>query len=127
MSRNMFCRRRLPMSSARAGYTLFMPQLSCPTEYWQAEYMISGVRDHALMLACIRHGLPADHGRGIDKLPIGVIAPFEGAFVQHLEVQELLRAFRVAMEGFLTEIRRADTGLAGRLQEPLARLSEATG
>jgi hypothetical protein len=31
---------------------------------WQAEYMISGVRDHALTLACIRHGLPAVHGRG---------------------------------------------------------------
>src|SRR6185369_3361715 len=27
---------------------------------WQAEYMISGVRDHALALACIRRGLPAD-------------------------------------------------------------------
>src|SRR4051812_15449287 len=36
---------------------------------WQAEYMISGVRDHALTLACIRHGLPAVHGRGLDQLP----------------------------------------------------------
>ncbi len=36
---------------------------------WQAEYMISGVRDHALELACIRHGLPAAHGRGMDRLP----------------------------------------------------------
>jgi hypothetical protein len=33
---------------------------------WQAEYMISGIRDHTLALAFIRHGLPAAHGRGID-------------------------------------------------------------
>ena len=38
---------------------------------WQAEYMISGVRDHALALACVRHGLPAVHGRGMDLLPQG--------------------------------------------------------
>jgi hypothetical protein len=30
----------------------------------QAEYMISGVRDHVLALACLRHGLPAVQGRG---------------------------------------------------------------
>src|SRR5258708_11693140 len=32
---------------------------------WQAEYMISGMRDNALALACIRHGLPVVHGRGV--------------------------------------------------------------
>src|ERR1700689_3830268 len=48
---------------------------------WQAEYMISGIRDNALALACIRHGLPAVHGRGIDLLPTEVAAQFEGALV----------------------------------------------
>src|ERR1700676_5187663 len=41
---------------------------------WQAEYMISGIRDNALALACIRHGLPAVHGRGVDLLPKEVAA-----------------------------------------------------
>jgi hypothetical protein len=36
---------------------------------WQAEYWVSGVRDHALSLACRRRGLPAYHGRGFDLLP----------------------------------------------------------
>ena len=36
---------------------------------WQAEYMISGVRDHVLALACLRHGVPAVQGRGMDRLP----------------------------------------------------------
>jgi hypothetical protein len=33
---------------------------------WQAEYMISGVRDNALALACIRHGLKRKAERGFE-------------------------------------------------------------
>lgn len=33
---------------------------------WQAEYMVSGIRDHVLALACLCQGLPASHGRGMD-------------------------------------------------------------
>jgi hypothetical protein len=91
---------------------------------WQAEYMISGIRDSALALACVRHGLPAVHGRGIDRLPVGVTAPFEGSLVGNLDAAELSRAFRVAVDGLLTEIRSTDKELAGRLQETLTSLSE---
>src|SRR5580704_3493681 len=62
---------------------------------WQAEYMISGIRDNALALACIRHGLPAVHGRGMGLLPNGVAAQFEGSLVRQLDIDELSRAFRV--------------------------------
>ena len=89
---------------------------------WQAEYMISGVRDSALALACIRHGLPAVHGRGLDQLPKEVTAPFEGALVRQLGAADLLRCFRVAMDGLLREIRCADETLAGRLQAALVLL-----
>jgi len=89
---------------------------------WQAEYMISGIRDNALALACIRHGVPAVHGRGLDLLPKEITAPFEGALVRELETAELSRCFRVAMEGLLSEIRYADQALAGRLQEALTLL-----
>jgi hypothetical protein len=90
-----------------------------------AEYMIGGIRDHALALACIRHGLPAAHGRGIDRLPSGVTAPFESSLVRQLDTVELLRAFRVATDGLLSEIRSADSELAGRLQETLTHLTES--
>lgn len=86
---------------------------------WQAEYMISGVRDNALTLACIRHGLPAAQGRGLDQLPKVVAATFEGALVRQLDAAELSRCFRVAMDGLLREIRYADEALAGRLQAAL--------
>jgi hypothetical protein len=93
---------------------------------WQAEYMISGVRDHALGLACIRHGLPSVHGRGMDLLPEEVAAQFEGALVRQLDIAELSRAFRVAVHGLLSEIRCVDEELAGRLQEALTLLTETS-
>ena len=86
--------------------------------------MISGIRDHTLALACIRHGLPATHGRGIDQLPAGVAARFEGSLVRQLDAAELSRAFRVAISGLLSEIQDVDEELAGRLEETLRLLSD---
>jgi hypothetical protein len=91
---------------------------------WQAEYMISGIRDHALALACIRHGLPAAHGRGMDQLPSRVTAQFEASLVRQLDTAELSRAFRVVVSGLLDEIRSADEELGGRLDQTLRSLTE---
>jgi len=91
---------------------------------WQAEYMISGIRDNALALSSIRHGLPAAHGRGMDLLPRGVTAQFEGSLVRQLDTGELLRAFRVVIHGLLMEIRSIDEELAERLKGALTRLIE---
>jgi hypothetical protein len=86
---------------------------------WQAEYMISGIRDHALALACVRHGFPAIHGRGFDLLPAAVTARFAGALVQQLDRAELARAFGVAIEGLVDEICTADPHLGRRLEGAL--------
>jgi hypothetical protein len=91
---------------------------------WQAEYMISGIRDNALALACIRHDLPAIHGRGLALLPRAVATQFEGSLVRQLDTTELSRAFRVVVHGLLSEIRCVDEELAGRLQGTLTRLIE---
>ena len=90
---------------------------------WQAEYMISVMRDHALMLACLRHGFPTAHGRGMDQLPNEVIEPFESSLVRQLDTAELSRAFRVVMDGLLSEIQSVDQELAERLREILISLS----
>ena len=92
---------------------------------WQAEYMISGVRDHALALGSLRHGLPAVYGRGMDQLPPDVTSPFEGALVRSLDTDELRRAFAVAIDGLRSEIRHADPVLAARLDGPLTELAKA--
>jgi hypothetical protein len=96
-------------------------------KFWQAEYMISGVRDNALALACIRYGLPAVHGRGLHLLPGEVTAPYEGALVRQLDAGELSRAFRVVIERLLSEILHADEELAGRLRETFTLLAETCG
>jgi hypothetical protein len=90
---------------------------------WQAEYMISGVRDHVLALACLRHGVPAVQGRGLHELPAEVTEPLTGALVRSLEAAELIRAFRVATRGLLTEITHVDAALARRLEGPLHELA----
>jgi hypothetical protein len=96
-------------------------------QLWQAEYMISGVRDSALALACIRHHLPAVHGRGMDLLSSGVTEQFKGALVRQLDTAELSRAFRVAVDGLLREIQSIDKEIAARLQQTLNLLSESPG
>jgi hypothetical protein len=90
---------------------------------WQAEYMISGVRDRVLALACLRHGRPAVEGRGIDRLPPEVTGPLAGALVRTLEGAELARAFLVATEALLTEIGEVDAALAGHLASTLRELA----
>jgi hypothetical protein len=92
-------------------------------KFWQALYMIAGIRDHALALACVRHGLPAAHGRGIDQLPGEATAPFEDSLVRELDAGELRRAFRAAVSGLIAEIRHADEALARRLEEPLREMT----
>lgn len=90
---------------------------------WQAEYMISGMRDHALTLACLRHGLPAAHARGVDQLPESVAAPFAASLVRHLDTAELGRAFRAGISAMTAEIEAADARLAARLRDPILRLT----
>ena len=94
---------------------------------WQAEYMISSVRDNALALSCIRHGLSSVHGRGIDQLPPSVVEQFEPSLVRHLDRAELSRAFDVVLTGLLGEIRHVDQELADRLRPSLILLSQNHG
>ena len=92
-------------------------------EVWRAEYMVSGIRDHVLALACVRHGLPATQGRGMDRLPPEVSAPIAGALVRSLDVSELRRAFGVITGVLLAEAAEFDADLAGRLAGPLQEMA----
>jgi hypothetical protein len=91
---------------------------------WQAEYMISAARDQVLALACLRHGVTAVEGRGIDGLPRYVTVPIARGLVESLDIAELKRAFAAVIEGLVVETKRSDPGLADRLAEPLRELAD---
>ena len=92
---------------------------------WQAEYMVSAMRDQVLALACLRHGLPAREGRGMDRLPAEVTRPLEEALVRRLDRDELQRAFAAVARSFAAEIVRADVALGERLGAVLNELVES--
>jgi len=91
--------------------------------FWQAEYWISGLRDHALALACRSRNLPARDGRGFDELPDEVSARFRGALVAALDRDHLLSGLTVAIDGLLQESR----GVVARTADVESRLRELIG
>lgn len=91
---------------------------------WQAEYMLSAARDRLLALSCLRHGLPARLGRGLDQLPAQVRAAAEPALVGSLDPEALTRALTAIVPALLVQIEQADAALADRLAGPLRELAE---
>jgi hypothetical protein len=89
---------------------------------WEAEYMVSAVRDQVIALASMRLGLPSAHARSADLLPAEVTAPLEQAIVRDLSTSELVRALRVSVDALLGEIRLVDAALAERLENTLREL-----
>jgi hypothetical protein len=90
---------------------------------WQAEYMISGLRDQLLALMCLRYGVPTAQGRGFHLLPEAITKPVEDTLVRSLDTAELTRAFRAEIDVLLPEIAAADPELAGKLADPLRALA----
>jgi hypothetical protein len=85
----------------------------------QAHYMLSGMRDNALALACERHGVAAVQGRGLDDLPEELRARAAASLAASIEPAELKRAFRMITKFLLEEAEYVDADLAARLVIPL--------
>ena len=86
---------------------------------WQAEYWISGIRDHVLALMCLRLGENAIYGRGVDRLPADMTNPLADALVRSLDEQELRRALAVATGQLIEEVEEWDAALCMRLKPVL--------
>ena len=106
-------------------YALHARSCIARAKYWQAEFMISGMRDHALTLACLRHGLPAVHGRGLDELPLELRSSFEDSLVRQMDRPEMMRAFQAVTRSLVQEIRLADVEIPDSLQDVLLKLCVA--
>lgn len=89
---------------------------------WQAEFMLSEMRDQTLALACLRRGLSPHEGRGIDDLPSDITALFTETLACSLDTSELKRAFAAMTRVLLRDIEGEDAALAKRLAAPLREL-----
>ena len=92
--------------------------------YWHAEYWISGARDYALNLACLRRNLPAYQGRGFDDLPPELLDVFRCTLVTTLTRDELLRALGCVIKALLYEIDDVQD-LATKVKPQLLELTAA--
>jgi len=104
-------------------YALHVRSAIARGKLWQAEYMLSAMRDQVLSLACVRHGLPAREGRGLDRLPAEVTRGLERGLVGRLDAAEMTRAFQAVTDGLLDEAMHVDDGLARRIEAALRELS----
>jgi predicted nucleotidyltransferase len=103
-------------------YALHVRSSLARGKVWQAEFMLSAMRDNTLALVCLRQGLPTHEARGIDALPPEITAPFAETLVRSLEVAEIKRTFTKLTDILLREIERVDTALAKRLSVVLKEL-----
>jgi hypothetical protein len=90
---------------------------------WQAEWLISGVRDHVLALACLRLGHATRYAKGADLLPPELTAPVEATLVRSLDETELRRTLDAVAAALAAELERTDPPLAARLRPMLAELA----
>ncbi len=89
---------------------------------WRAVHMLNGLRDQVVALACLRHGLPAHQGRGVDRLPEPVLSHLGRSLVGAPDPGLLSAAFEGLVQLLLDEVHAVDAHLAARLRDPLAIL-----
>jgi len=88
----------------------------------QALYMINGIRDQVVALACLRHNLPPDQGRGVDDLPDDVKQMIADTVASGPGQTELNRSFAVVTRALLIEANHSDPVQSSRLEAPVREL-----
>lgn len=86
---------------------------------WQGVHMIDGARDQAVGLACLRHGLPAHEGRGVDLLPEPVHRRLTATRAGDVDERELAGSLDAVVELLLDEIAAVRPELAARIRPAL--------
>lgn len=89
---------------------------------WQAAHYVGAVRDHALSLACLRHGVVAVQARGYDELPAEILAQFNRTLVGAAEPGTLRAALAASVTALLREGAQVPVSSAEAVAERLAEL-----
>jgi hypothetical protein len=90
----------------------------------QTDYMLSGMRNHVFELACLRCGVVAKQGRGLDDLPAAEREAAAQCIPRSLDPQELKRAFQNTMDVLVGEIRHVDADRGSQLTAVLQQMVE---
>jgi hypothetical protein len=93
---------------------------------WQAEHYVGAVRDHALSLACLSHGLPAVQARGYDDLPPETIARFAQTHVGAVEPAALRAALTACVSAVIRQGAETDLPTVDIVAERIAELADRT-
>ncbi len=70
---------------------------------WQAIWMLEGIRNRLICMYCLRYGLPAHEGRGVDALPSSIRAGLTETLVTRTDSAGLRHTFRVLVTLLLAE------------------------
>ena len=89
---------------------------------WQAEHYVGAVRDHALSLACLHHGLPAVQARGYDDLPAETLAQLDAAHVGAVEPEPLRKALAASVHALVIAGAEAQLPHVATVDERLVEL-----
>ena len=90
----------------------------------QTDYMLSGMRNHVFELMCLRCGVIAQQGRGLDDLPGAERGIAAACIPRSLEPVELKKAFQITMQVLIVEIGHVNADLGTRVSGPLTVMTE---
>lgn len=108
-------------------YALHVRSALARRRNWQALEMLEGLRHQLTVLLCLRFDLPAHQGRGVDQLPVAVLASLRSTLVARPDGSLLLAALSAAVALLLSEVEHLDPVLAVRLRAPLETLCSPFG
>lgn len=60
---------------------------------WQAVWMLEGMRNEIVAAACLRYGVPAHQGRGVDQLPFSIRSRLRSTLITATDIPALGAVF----------------------------------
>lgn len=117
----------LPKLEVRIGwaclYALHTRSCLKRSRLWQAEYMLSALRNEVVSMMCQRNGLPAREGRGVDQLPTHELEVLTPTIPRGVRSDELGVAFSALVPVLLSEVGHVSTDLRKRLEPMVLSLT----
>lgn len=90
---------------------------------WQALWMLEGIRNQVIALLCVRYGLPAAEGRGVDRLPPAVLSELAETLPKNFDTASILRSARRLVLLLVQEAERQALVLPAGLGQVLDELT----